>query len=372
MTCTFGQINNGADAYVDIQVSADQDGQAQNQATVSAAHVVDETPGNDTSQLATQIEPVADLGVTKTESADPVYALTDLTYTIQVSNAGPSTATEVTVTDTLDASLTYVSATPSQGDCDHEAGVVTCDLGSVNQGGTPTIELVVRPAQPPGEDANYTVDNTAQVSSAAYDANSANDSDAESTTVNRALALVDLSITKTDGADPVLVDSNITYTITVANGGPDDAEDVTVSDVLPQGLSYVSAEATQGTCGEAGGTVTCQVGTLLNGNNSVITLVVTADSGGPNREHGYGGHEFFGYGLGERLGFGNHGRPGTTGGSGRQRRRRPGPRANLGKPHLYRHHRQPGTPGRGRRYLGGYAAGQLRVRVRHAYPGNLL
>ncbi len=276
VTCTFGQINNGADAYVDIQVSADQDGQAQNQATVSAAHVVDETPGNDTTQLTTQIDPVADLGVTKTESADPVYALTNLTYTIQVSNAGPSTATEVTVTDTLDASLTYVSATPSQGDCNHEAGVVTCDLGSVNQGGTPTIELVVRPAQPPGEDANYTVDNTAQVSSAAYDGNSANDSDTESTTVNRAVALVDLSITKTDGADPVLVDSNITYTITVANGGPDDAEDVTVSDVLPQGLSYVSAEATQGTCGEAGGTVTCQVGTLLNGNNSVITLVVTA------------------------------------------------------------------------------------------------
>src|SRR5688572_5528668 len=55
----------------------------------------------------------------------------NMTYTLTVANGGPETATDVVVTDTLPASVTYVSATPSQGSCTQAAGIVTCNLGTI-------------------------------------------------------------------------------------------------------------------------------------------------------------------------------------------------------------------------------------------------
>ena len=55
------------------------------------------------------------LGVTKTDSPDPVTVGASLIYTVTVTNSGPDTATGVVVTDTLPAGATFVSAMPSQG-----------------------------------------------------------------------------------------------------------------------------------------------------------------------------------------------------------------------------------------------------------------
>jgi uncharacterized repeat protein (TIGR01451 family) len=61
--------------------------------------------------------PVADLSLTKTDSPDPVAHLGQLTYTLTINNAGPSTATSVVVTDPLPAGTTFVSCAPSVGSC---------------------------------------------------------------------------------------------------------------------------------------------------------------------------------------------------------------------------------------------------------------
>lgn len=90
----------------------------------------------------------------------------------------------------------------------------------------------------------------------------------------------DLSITKSASPNPVFVNDNITYTITVTNNGPDSADNVTVSDTLPASTSFVSADATQGLCTEAGGTVSCAIGTMTNGQSVTITLVARANSAG--------------------------------------------------------------------------------------------
>ncbi|HYE64248.1 MAG TPA: Calx-beta domain-containing protein, partial [Pyrinomonadaceae bacterium] len=83
----------------------------------------------------------------------------------------------------------------------------------------------------------------------------------------------DLSVMMADSPDPVTAGNFITYTITVANNGPDNATGVTLSDTLPAGSSFVSASAG---CSASSGVVTCSLGSIANGANKVTTITATA------------------------------------------------------------------------------------------------
>lgn len=92
----------------------------------------------------------ADLTVTKTDSPDPVIVGTPLTYTIQVQNLGPSSATGVVLTDPLPKSVDFVSVAASSGQCARKGRKVSCELGeigvpAVNYGPPPTVTLTVIP-----------------------------------------------------------------------------------------------------------------------------------------------------------------------------------------------------------------------------------
>jgi uncharacterized repeat protein (TIGR01451 family) len=90
----------------------------------------------------------------------------------------------------------------------------------------------------------------------------------------------DLSVTKTDAPDPVTVGSNLTYTVTVTNNGPDAATGVTLTDALPAGVTFVSVTPVAPTCTQAGGVVACDLGTLASGANTTVTIVVTPTQAG--------------------------------------------------------------------------------------------
>jgi uncharacterized protein DUF11 len=85
----------------------------------------------------------------------------------------------VTVTDTLPASVTFVSATPSQGSCVRAGVIVTCYLGSIANGGVATVAIVVKPTVAGG----FT--NTASVRASSTDPAAGNNADSESTTACR-------------------------------------------------------------------------------------------------------------------------------------------------------------------------------------------
>ncbi len=89
------------------------------------------------------------------------------------------------------------------------------------------------------------------------------------------LGAADLSVTKSDSPDPVLVGANLTYTLAVTNLGPSPASNVSVSDTLPAGVTFVSASGTGWACAEAGGVVTCTRAALAVGAAPDITVVVT-------------------------------------------------------------------------------------------------
>jgi uncharacterized repeat protein (TIGR01451 family) len=92
-----------------------------------------------------------------------------------------------------------------------------------------------------------------------------------------------LAVTIADSPDPVTARSNVTYTVTVRNGGPGSASGVTLVDALPDAV-FVSASPSQGTCVKEGksrrGTLTCQLGTLAAGAGATVTIVVTPSRDG--------------------------------------------------------------------------------------------
>lgn len=85
----------------------------------------------------------------------------------------------------------------------------------------------------------------------------------------------DVGVTQTDAPDPVVVGNNLTYTLTVTNHGTETAVNTTLTDTLPNNVTFVSAVPDQGSCNQSSGTVICQLGNLNNGNTVDVVVVVT-------------------------------------------------------------------------------------------------
>jgi uncharacterized repeat protein (TIGR01451 family) len=92
-----------------------------------------------TAPVITTVTGVADVGIGKTGAAS-VFATSNLVYTISVTNYGPSSAGGVTVTDTLPASVTFVSAS---GNGINTAGVVSWSLGTLGSGQVSNVTLLL-------------------------------------------------------------------------------------------------------------------------------------------------------------------------------------------------------------------------------------
>lgn len=213
----------------------------------------------------------ADMNVSKSGPATITLGSGNITYTVVVTNNGPTDATNVVLTDTLPVGVTFVSVSPTGPVCTQAGGTVTCNLGGLVNGGSATVTIVVTPT------AAGTLTNTASVSAAEPDPATGDNTATATTTVTPS---ADLSVTKTDLPDPVNVNANLTYTITVTNNGPSSATSASLSDVLPAGVNFVSLTSPAGwTCttpaAGANGTVSCTNPSVGSGVSGVFTLVVT-------------------------------------------------------------------------------------------------
>ncbi|WP_284653683.1 T9SS type A sorting domain-containing protein [Flavobacterium terrisoli] len=88
----------------------------------------------------------------------------------------------------------------------------------------------------------------------------------------------DLSVLKTPSSATPIVGSNVTFTILAANAGPRDADGVTVTDVLPNGYTYVSSTVSTGTYNNGTGVWT--IGNLNAGSNATLTITATVRATG--------------------------------------------------------------------------------------------
>lgn len=262
---------------VDVVVADDANGLLMNTGSVSAS-TLDLNTGNDSATVETTAQPVVDLSVTTTDDMDSVFVNGTVSYTILVTNNGPSTATNVVLQDTLPAALTYSSATSTQGDVVLNGdGTITGSLGTIARGETVTVTLVATAGVTTGR-----FDNTVVVSADQLELATASNSDIESTTIN---PLIDLQLTVSEGSDPVIAGEALTYTIHVTNNGPSTATSVVMTDVLPTGLTYLSSFSSQGAVSETGGIVTANLGNIAAGAFVTITVQAMVPSSATSSIH---------------------------------------------------------------------------------------
>lgn len=168
IACGAATLANGASATFTLVVEvATSSGTISNTATATS-DTADGNSGNDGGTAGGVIaEPAeADLEIAKTTGTASATPGETIAYTITVNNAGPSPATNVVVTDDLPAGLAFVSATPSQGTC-NASDPVSCNLGTIFNGGSATITLTAQVTATSG-----TIANTASVTSTEGDTDS--------------------------------------------------------------------------------------------------------------------------------------------------------------------------------------------------------
>ncbi len=207
-----------------------------------------------------------DLAVAQTAAPNPVRVGDTLSYAITVNNNGPAAAGNVVLTDTLPAGVTLTAATPSMGTCNEGGGVLRCALGALAASAAATVDVQLTPG------SVGTVTNKVHVGADVFETTTANNTASISTLASTG---ADLALSLSASAEPVLLGNSLSYTITVANGGPEGATGVVVSDTLPAGVSFVSATPSAGSCTESGGNVNCALGAIAAGGNATAALEVS-------------------------------------------------------------------------------------------------
>jgi uncharacterized repeat protein (TIGR01451 family) len=198
-----------------------------------------------------------------------------ITYTITVTNNGPSVATNVSVTDALPAGLT--SVTVSNGGT-NVAGAVTWPTIASLAVGTAAAQTYTISATAP---ASGTLANKVSSTSATTDPNAANnDGSATASQVSTTITPLTSADVVTTATGPASVNPNgsITYTITVTNNGPSAAANVSVTDVLPAGLTNVVIS--NGGTNTAGAVTWPTIASLANGTTQTYTISATAPASG--------------------------------------------------------------------------------------------
>lgn len=269
VTCTLvGVVAAGASA-AQLQLGTLIDPTAPAGAHLNSATASSPTPGAAATGDATvTVQRVAALSVTKTHTGHGRVGEV-LDFALVVHNSGPSTADQVLLTDPLPVGLSYEASAGTGWTCTPAASVVTCTLAGVLAPGADSAPLTLTTRV--GAAAYPGVTNVATVSST--------DPDLPGSQVASDPVIVDplahLSITKRH-VGTLTVGSVGEYRITVTNTGPTGTPGpVTVTDVLPTGLTFSGASGAGWSCSASAQLVTCgRVGALAVGAATELTLTV--------------------------------------------------------------------------------------------------
>ncbi len=208
----------------------------------------------------------ANIAVAASAAPSSVALNSNISYTFTVSNAGPQTATNVTLTTgTLPAGTSFISASAG---CTFASGIVTCAMGSINNGASFPLTITLK-----GDTAGAkTLSASATRTESDLDASN-NTNKSASATVNPEANLIAGLTVSHPGTNAALTEVPYTYTATVTNNGPSTATGVTATITLPPGVT-----GTASGCSLSGSTLTCNLGNLANSGVATITVNATAQA----------------------------------------------------------------------------------------------
>jgi uncharacterized repeat protein (TIGR01451 family) len=280
VTCTKGLLTEGGSALFTITVhlpaSATNGASITNSVSVSSS-TPDPVPANNTASVSAMVATRADVSIVKTGPASPI-AGTNATYTILVSNHGPSVAAGPSVADTIPAGTTFQSLTsPAGWTCAKPAvgtagpASVTCTAASLAAGASATFALTLRStaATPDGS----SLCNTASISATTADPRSGNNTSQVCGTVR---GVADLSVAASAATSGKPGRGTATFTFVVTNLGPSDAANIsfTASSSLFTGPAPTNTAPSGATCTASNQTVTCSwPGIASTGTGQVVISV---------------------------------------------------------------------------------------------------
>jgi uncharacterized repeat protein (TIGR01451 family) len=250
------------------------DGQDLDNQAAARSDTPDPDSSNNQATVNLTVTSLADLALTKNVASSGV-AGTAITWTLSVHNNGPSSATNVAITDTVPAGVSINSVSLPGGSC--TAGVpgdpthpTVCAFGSLAAGATSatmTINATINPG------TVGILHNDARVTSATFDGNNANDLAHTDTTV---VVQSSLAVTISATPNPAAAGTALSYKITVSNSGPSTATAVTLTDPLPNGVQFVSTGGV-GICGfqTNTNTVSCTLPDIDPGGSDVVFIYTT-------------------------------------------------------------------------------------------------
>ena len=161
-----------------------------------------------------------------------------VTYTLAVSNAGPTNATGILVLEPLTNGLTYVSHLAGQGVYDSMTGVWT--VGAIDVGATAELQIS---ATVDAGTAGSVLTNRSWISGA----DMADLLPADNTAMATVTVVgVDVGLGKAATPGSPAENGLVVYTVSATNFGPDAATGIEVTDILPNGVTYLAHEAGQG------------------------------------------------------------------------------------------------------------------------------
>ncbi|MEN8376990.1 MAG: hypothetical protein ABFS34_16320, partial [Gemmatimonadota bacterium] len=222
-------------------------------------------PVNDTADVVVQCP---DLMIDKEALTDTVSAGDTIKFKINVWNVGPGDADSVMLVDTLpNGGLSWFEVADPGNDCSIASDILTCDFGTLMADDT---SMITVGAVTDADDCG-TVPNKARASAA-------NDT----TVMDSDTLLVqcpDLNIEKIALTDTVMAGDTIRFKINVWNAGPGDADSVMLVDTLPNGgLSWFEVSDPGADCSIASDILTCDFGTLMANDTSMITVGAETDT----------------------------------------------------------------------------------------------
>ena len=216
--------------------------------------------------------------------ANPVARNAKVTYTVTVGNDGTDPAVGITVRDFLPAGSQYIEATgTNMFNCSQVNNYIDCVGGQIAAGGSATLTITMFAPDTPG---TYTNQAIVDPDGAIPEGNEFDNQASVQTVVENGGngAFNDLAILKT--ATPNTTPGGpIQYDLQVWNNGSDPALDVDVRDVLPAGVTFVSASdlgvgaGAAFTCSHSAGVVNCTGATIQGGgvaNARSIRIQATA------------------------------------------------------------------------------------------------
>ncbi len=279
LTCAFGTIDapgQGLDNVRVITVTKTSDAgdcdAIPNSVTVGASNEADEDTTNNDDD-ATIVVNCPDIQVVKSGNG-PISAGDVATFTITVTNLGPGTAFDVTLSDELPAGVSWTLGGANAGLCTIDTSVnpdvLDCVFGQLASGASRTVTLSGETDAP---DCG-TIPNLASAAASNESADDlANNEDDAAIVVDCPLIV----ITKTADDPVVSAGDQIGFTVTVTNTGAGSAFNVTVNDTLPAGMSWTISPASTG-WSISGGVLSFGPATLLGGASTSAHIIATTDA----------------------------------------------------------------------------------------------